>query len=211
MDPRRSPERVGGVNRPATESADKNRNDETQEREHAGDTTAAHPKTLDFSTRLGFSVATAPRALRKLHVAAPRRPNSACDLRFAAALIGGVRCARYRGVGQTLLLTGSAGVICTRCSEGVAARSSSGRNHKRVAGLAFGTNARVEQYFCRHPHNCHNVRAMVRRGRSGGTRIRGDQSWFVLKNQRDIERLLHLLRRGQNDATTTVVNGPPRP
>src|SRR6266849_5636986 len=80
-------------NRPATESADKNRNDKTQEREHAGDTTAAHPKTLDFSTRLGFSVATAPRALRKLHVAAPRRPNSACDLRFAAALIGGVRCA----------------------------------------------------------------------------------------------------------------------
>jgi hypothetical protein len=40
----------------ATESADKNRNDETQEREHAGDTTAAHPKTLDFSTRLEFSV-----------------------------------------------------------------------------------------------------------------------------------------------------------
>jgi hypothetical protein len=38
---------------------DKNRNDETQEREHAGDTTAAHPKTLDFSTRLEFSVATA--------------------------------------------------------------------------------------------------------------------------------------------------------
>src|SRR6266849_8580618 len=80
-------------NRPATESADKNRTDETQEREHVRDTTAAHPKTLDSSTRLGFSVATAPRALRKLHVAAPRRPNSACDLRFAAALFGGVRCA----------------------------------------------------------------------------------------------------------------------
>jgi hypothetical protein len=45
-------------NRPATESADKNRNDETLEREHAGDTMAAHPKTLDFSKCLEFSVAT---------------------------------------------------------------------------------------------------------------------------------------------------------
>ena len=42
----------------ATESADKNRNDETQECEHAADTTAAHPKTLDFSTLSEFSVAT---------------------------------------------------------------------------------------------------------------------------------------------------------
>jgi hypothetical protein len=32
-----------------------------KEREHAGDTTAAHPKTLDFSTHLGFSVVTADR------------------------------------------------------------------------------------------------------------------------------------------------------
>jgi hypothetical protein len=48
-------------NRAATESADKHRNDETQEREHAGDTTAANPETLDFSTRLEFSAATGVR------------------------------------------------------------------------------------------------------------------------------------------------------
>jgi hypothetical protein len=44
--------------RPATESAAKNRDDGTHELKHAGDTTAAHPKALDFSERSEFLVAT---------------------------------------------------------------------------------------------------------------------------------------------------------
>jgi hypothetical protein len=45
-------------NRPATESASKNGNDRMHEREHAGDTTAAAAKTLDFSPFLEFSAGT---------------------------------------------------------------------------------------------------------------------------------------------------------
>ena len=44
--------------RPATESAGKPRDDRSLELKHAGDTTAAHPKTLDFSLLSEFSVAT---------------------------------------------------------------------------------------------------------------------------------------------------------
>ena len=43
--------------RPATESAAKNRDDGTHELKHAGDITAAHPKALDFSERSEFLVA----------------------------------------------------------------------------------------------------------------------------------------------------------
>jgi hypothetical protein len=45
-------------NRPATESACKPRNDRSLELIHAGETTAAHAKTLDFSLLSEFSVAT---------------------------------------------------------------------------------------------------------------------------------------------------------
>jgi hypothetical protein len=45
-------------NRPATESASKNGNDRMHEREHAGDTTAAAAKTLDFSPFSEFSAGT---------------------------------------------------------------------------------------------------------------------------------------------------------
>lgn len=45
-------------NRPAPDSAGKNRNDRLQERENAGDTTTAHHKTLDLSAHLEFLVAT---------------------------------------------------------------------------------------------------------------------------------------------------------
>src|SRR5216684_8643925 len=44
-------------NRPATESASKDGNDRTHEREHAGDTTAADAKTLDCSPLSEFSAA----------------------------------------------------------------------------------------------------------------------------------------------------------
>lgn len=45
-------------NRPAAESAGKNGDDGTHEREHAGDTTAVILKTLDFSPLLEFLVGT---------------------------------------------------------------------------------------------------------------------------------------------------------
>jgi hypothetical protein len=44
---------------PTAESEDKNRDDGTHELKHGGDTTAAHPKTPDFSPRSEFLVATA--------------------------------------------------------------------------------------------------------------------------------------------------------
>jgi hypothetical protein len=46
------------LNRPATESASKNGNDRMHERQHAGDTTAADAKTLDFSPFSEFSAGT---------------------------------------------------------------------------------------------------------------------------------------------------------
>jgi hypothetical protein len=42
---------------PTTESAGKHRDDRSQLK-HAGDTTVVNPKTLAFSARLGFSIAT---------------------------------------------------------------------------------------------------------------------------------------------------------
>jgi putative transposase len=45
-------------NRPTAESAGKNRDDGTHELKHAENTTAAHPKTLDFSAVSEFLVAT---------------------------------------------------------------------------------------------------------------------------------------------------------
>jgi hypothetical protein len=50
-------------NHPTTESAGNNRDDGTHELEHAGNTTATHPETLDFSLRSEFLVATGPMAL----------------------------------------------------------------------------------------------------------------------------------------------------
>jgi hypothetical protein len=48
-------------------------------------------------------------------VAAPHLAlTSSCDLRFAAALTSGVRCARYRGVRQAFFVTGTAGIIGTK-------------------------------------------------------------------------------------------------
>jgi hypothetical protein len=41
-------------NGPTAESEGKNRDDGTHEFKHAGDTTAAHPKTLDFSALSEF-------------------------------------------------------------------------------------------------------------------------------------------------------------
>ena len=52
-------------NRPATESAGKNRDYGTHMLKHAGDTTAARPKTLDFSTFSEFSVGAARRVARR--------------------------------------------------------------------------------------------------------------------------------------------------
>src|SRR6266851_810757 len=68
-------------NRPATESASKDGNDRTHEREHAGDTTAADAKTLDFSPRSEFQQAQAvslPSPLssffeKRLEIAYPSR------------------------------------------------------------------------------------------------------------------------------------------
>jgi hypothetical protein len=45
-------------NRPTAESEGKNRDDGTHELKHAENTTAAHPKTLDFSVLSEFLVAT---------------------------------------------------------------------------------------------------------------------------------------------------------
>jgi hypothetical protein len=50
--------------RPTAESAGKHRHDGMHELRHAGDTTAAHPKTLDFSERAEFLVATGDRTHR---------------------------------------------------------------------------------------------------------------------------------------------------
>lgn len=44
--------------RPATQSAGKNRDDGTHELKHAGDITTANPRTLDFSPLAEFSVGT---------------------------------------------------------------------------------------------------------------------------------------------------------
>src|ERR1035437_589941 len=65
-------------NRPATESACKPRNDRSLELIHAGETTAAHAKTLDFSLLSEFSVATSaskPLWAGKVF-ARPARPNA---------------------------------------------------------------------------------------------------------------------------------------
>jgi hypothetical protein len=50
-------------NHPTTESAGNDRDDGTHEFEHAGNTTAAHPETLDFSTLREFLAATAVHPL----------------------------------------------------------------------------------------------------------------------------------------------------
>jgi len=50
-------------NRPIAESEGKNRDDGTHELKHAENTTAAHPKTLDFSALSEFLVATPARVL----------------------------------------------------------------------------------------------------------------------------------------------------
>jgi hypothetical protein len=47
-------------NSPTTEAAGNHREDRTHELEHAGDTTAALPKTLDFWRRSEFLVSTTP-------------------------------------------------------------------------------------------------------------------------------------------------------
>jgi hypothetical protein len=62
-------------NRPATESASKNENERMHEREHAGDTTAADAKTLDFSPLSEFSAGTTnelPRIFRSARIARTR-------------------------------------------------------------------------------------------------------------------------------------------